>query len=171
MPVSPKEHTTVPKPFKTQSTRPLPPDAEVIQHDGKPHVRVKERGRVVLCPLTRDGKKYLCPSKCWYFEFKDANGTVRRKKGFTDLKATEQAAAEAERRVGRIRVGLIDPADDHLRCPLAEHLADYAEHLEAKGDTPRHVTMTVGRIASERCSPARGSCSSATWNRRRRTSG
>ncbi len=136
----------MPKPFKLQSTRTLPPDADIIQHDGKPHVRLRERNRTVLFPLTKDGKKYLRPSKCWYFEFRDANGTVKRKKGFTDLKATEQAAAEMERRVGRIRVGMIDPAEEHFRRPLVDHLAEYAAHLEAKGDTPRHVKMTADRI-------------------------
>lgn len=136
----------MPKPFKLQSTRTLPADADIVPHEGKPHVRLREKNRTVLFPLTKDGKKYLRPSKCWYFEYKDANGTVKRAKGFTDLKATEQAAAEAERRVGRIRVGMIDPAEEHFRCPLATHLADYTAHLEAKGDTPRHINMTAGRI-------------------------
>jgi hypothetical protein len=34
----------MPKPFKLLSTRPLPPDAETLEHEGKPHVRLKDRG-------------------------------------------------------------------------------------------------------------------------------
>lgn len=66
---------------------------------GKPCVRIRdERGQPILCPLTRDGRNYLRQSKCWYFKYRDGNGTVRRMKGFADLKSTEQLAAEMERK-------------------------------------------------------------------------
>jgi hypothetical protein len=71
----------MPKPFKLVSTRPLPADAEVIDYGGKPHVRLRERGRSILCPLTKDGTGYLRPSKCWYFKYRDATGTVASRKG------------------------------------------------------------------------------------------
>jgi hypothetical protein len=32
----------MPKPLKLQSTRTLPADADIVPHDGKPHVRVRE---------------------------------------------------------------------------------------------------------------------------------
>ena len=136
----------MPKPFKVFSTRPLPDAAEVVQHEGKPHVRMKDRGRSVLYPLTKDGRGYLRPSKCWYFETRDASGTVKRVKGFADLKATEQLAAETERKASRVKVGLIDPAEEHARRPLVDHLADYAAVLRAKGDTEGHVSHTVQRL-------------------------
>jgi integrase len=138
----------MPKPFKLQSTRPLPPDAEFVERDGKAHVRLKERGRSVLCPLTKDGRNYLRPSKCWYFKYRDGNGTVRRMKGFTDLKATEQLAAETERKASRVRSGYTDPAEEHARRPLADHLKDYAAYLEAKGNTPDHTALTMARVAA-----------------------
>jgi excisionase family DNA binding protein len=138
----------MPKPFKLFSTRPLPAGAEVVTHDGKPHVRLKDRGRPVLCPLTKDGRGYLRPSKCWYFKYRDASGTVRRMKGFADLKATEQLAAETERKAARVRVGIIDPSEEHARRPLVEHLKDYAAHLEAKGGTAEHIALTAGRVSA-----------------------
>jgi hypothetical protein len=138
----------MPKPFKLLSTRPLPPDADILEHEGKPHVRLKERGRSILCPLTKDGRNYLRPSKCWYFKYRDGNGTVRRMKGFADLKATEQLAAETERKASRVRSGYTDPAEEHARRPLAAHLKDYAAHLEAKGNTPDHTALTTGRVTA-----------------------
>lgn len=135
----------MPKPFKLQSTRPLPADAVIVEHEGRPHVRMKDRGRSVLYPLTKDGAKYLKPSKCYYFEYRDANGTVRRKKGFADLKATETLAADTERNAARVRAGYTDPLEEQVRRPLAEHLADYAAHLEAKGNTSEHIRRVVGR--------------------------
>jgi hypothetical protein len=44
--------------------------------------------------------------------------------GFTDLKATEQLAAETERKVSRMKAGLIDPNEEHVRRPLVDHLTD-----------------------------------------------
>lgn len=135
----------MPKPFKVQFTRALPTDAEIVEHDGKPHVRLREKGRTVLYPLTKGGRKYLRPSARWYFELRTPDGRRRRVKGFRDLRATEQRAAELERRAERGEVGLIDP---HARRPLSEHLTDYAAHLEAKGDTAGHVKHTASRLTA-----------------------
>jgi len=101
------------KPGRTKlfSTRPIPADAEIIEHNGKTHARLKERGKSILCPLTKDGTKCLRPSKRWYFDVRAANGKVRRVKGFADLKATEQLAAETERKASRVRSGYTDPGE------------------------------------------------------------
>jgi integrase len=138
----------MPKPFKLHSTRPLPPDVEIVQHGGKPHVRLKDRGRAALFPLTKDGRGYLRPSKCWYFKYRDPHGTVRRKKGFADLKATEQLAAETERKSSRVRAGLTDPAEGNARRPLAEHLKDFGAYLESKANTPDHIALSAGRVSA-----------------------
>lgn len=150
----------MPKPYKVSSTRPLPADAEIVQHDGKPHVRMKERGRSVLHPLTKDGKSYLRPAKRWSFDLRDANGTVRRVTGFADLKATEQLAAEMERKVSRVQAGFTDPAEEHARRPLVDHLTDYKAALEVKGT----ANPTTGRRSrrSLRRLPAAGSRSCPT---------
>lgn len=116
----------MPKPYKLFSTRPLPPDAEIVDEDGKPHVRLRERGKPILYRLTKDGRNYLRPSKRWYFDVRDAAGSVRRVKGFADLKATERLAADKERQASRVRAGFTDPAEEHARRPLADHLKDYA---------------------------------------------
>lgn len=138
----------MPKPYKLHAVRPLPAAAEIVDHEGIPHVRLRERGKPVLYRLTRDGTKYLRPSKRWYFDVRDHNGTVRRVKGFTDLKATEQLAAEMERKAARVRAGILDPHEDQLRRPLADHLTDYAAALEAKGNTADHTRQTVARVSA-----------------------
>lgn len=138
----------MPKPFKPTRPFPLPIDAEILDHGGKPHVRLKERGKSVLYPISKDGRKYLRPAKRWYFDLREATGTVRRVKGFADLKATEQLAAEMERKAARVRSGYADPAEEHVRRPLADHLKDYAAALEAKGGTGDHIQLTTGRITA-----------------------
>jgi integrase/recombinase XerC len=138
----------MPKPFKPTRPFPLPADADILEHEGRLHARLKDRGRTVLYPLTKDGTKYLRPAKRWYFDLRDDSGTVRRVKGFADLKATEQLAAEMERKASRVRSGFTDPAEEHARRPLADHLKDYAAYLGAKGDDPKHVRDTVARCTA-----------------------
>ena len=47
-----------------------------------------------------------------------------------------------------MRAGLIDPAEEHARRPLADHLNDYAGYMRGKGGTLKHVTGTVSSIVS-----------------------
>lgn len=59
---------------------------------------------------------------------------------------TNQEEDEAMQR----RRGLIDPRAEKVaiegRRPLKEHLADFRKSLEAKGDTPEHVDLTLVRL-------------------------
>ncbi len=138
----------MPKPYKVFSTRQLPPEADIVEHEGKPHVRMKERGKSVFYRVTKDGTKYLRPSKRWYFDIPDANGKPERVKGFADLKATEQLATEKARKAERVRSGFSDPGEEHALRPLCEHLKDYAAALEQKGDTPGHVKKTAALVSA-----------------------
>ncbi len=136
--------------YKPTVTRPLPPDAAVVTHKGKPHVRLKDqRGREVFHPLTADGSRYRAKASKWYGKLKDANGKWVPVKLDTADKQAAQAklnklAAVAERK----RLGLFDPQEEHVRRPLADHLADYAAALTAKGDTGQHVTLTRQRLTA-----------------------
>ncbi len=136
----------MPKPFKPTRPFPLPAGAEVVEHDGRPCYRTKDKGRTVYYPLSKDGTKYLKPSKCWYFDITDENGTVRRVKGSTDKAVTEQMIADWQRRIERRKLGYADPAEEHARRPLADHLRDYAAHLEAKGNVAAHNAGTLAHI-------------------------
>ena len=138
----------MPKPYKMTRSYDLPANADLAIVDGRLHVRMKERGRPVLYRVSKDGTKYLKPSKRWYFDLREDDGTVKRVKGFADLKATEQLAAEMERKASRARAGFFDPAEDQVRRPLGEHLGDYAAFLEAKGNTLGHVRKTKASIAA-----------------------
>src|SRR5205814_9236732 len=63
--------------FKPTRPYPLPESPEILDRDGKPHVRVKEKGKAVLYPLTKDGAKYLKPAAKWYAKYRDAASVVR----------------------------------------------------------------------------------------------
>ena len=46
-----------------------PDEIEIVQKDGKPHARLREGGKAVLHPLTKDGAKYLKRAAKWYGKF------------------------------------------------------------------------------------------------------
>jgi len=46
------------------------------------------------------------------------------------------------------RDSIIDPAEEHARRPLADHMKDYAAALEARGGTDDHIRLTTGRVSA-----------------------
>jgi hypothetical protein len=44
------------------------------------------------------------------------------------------------------KAGVRDPFAKEKSRPLAEHLADYRRELEARGNDPRYVELTVARV-------------------------
>jgi integrase len=87
--------------------------------------------------------------KVWYYRFTDADGVRREHRGCSDKRATEDLARDAESDAAKIRNRLVTP--DELACrghrarPLSEHLAAWAESLESKGLTPKHIELATGR--------------------------
>ena len=88
--------------------------------------------------------------KVWYFTVIDAEGIRRERKGCSDRRATEELARHAESEAARIKAGLVDPRDlarrEHAGRPIAEHIEAWGASLEAKGSTPKHVALSVGRV-------------------------
>src|SRR5690242_11287100 len=96
--------------FKPTYPKPIPPGAQIVTHDDRPHARFEDRkGKAVLAPLTEDGQQVLLEARKWYVEYRDANGVRRRVPGYVDHKATEQLAARLERRAAQKIEGLLDP--------------------------------------------------------------
>ena len=102
--------------------------------------------RKVTDPAT--GKTTLVAYEHWYIKYRDANGIVRKVKGFTDKTATRQRAAELERHTELGKAGLVNPYEVHGKTPLTEHLAAFRRHLESKGNTSKHSTLTDARVSA-----------------------
>ena len=49
--------------FRQVKPHALPPDAGIVEKDGKPHVRIRDGKRTRLFPLTKDGTRYLRPTE------------------------------------------------------------------------------------------------------------
>jgi integrase len=122
-------------------------------------------------PTYRDNGGKTRTVKKWWIETRDHLGIIRRFAGHTDRKATEALGRQIERLVGyrtageqpdklsdwlenipsKMRqrfaeVGLLTPERASAGKPLAEHLADFGEFLEAKENTPAYVKLIISRI-------------------------
>jgi len=104
---------------------------------------VFKRKRKVTRP---DGRKIVRQSSCWYVKYRDADGIEQRVKGFKDKEATRQLAAKLEREAELGRVGVVDRYKEHRIRPLREHLEDFRRSLLAKGNTVKHVELTLSRV-------------------------
>ena len=128
-------------------TKPIPADAAIITHKGKPHARFKDRdGKTKLAPLTKDGKRIRVLSKKWYGEYRDANDTFQCVPLSTDKTAAQQMLNELVKRAELEKVGIIDPFEANRKRALAEHLEDFRRFQEAKGNSLKHVVQTCSRI-------------------------
>ena len=133
--------------FRQTYSKPIPKGAEIVTLKGKRYARFKNRqGKIVTAPLTRDGKRMIAKISKWYINFRDADGTIRSRAGFTDKKATEQFSAQLEKQAERRRVGIVDVEISHLQRPLREHLDDYLDDLRRAGRDDMYVYNTDKRL-------------------------
>ncbi len=88
--------------------------------------------------------------RVWYYRFVDENGAQKNIKGCSDRRETERMAVVAETEAAKIRAGLADRGElarrEHAGRPIAEHIEAWGAALEAKGSTPKHVALSVGRV-------------------------
>ncbi len=74
-----------------------------------------------------NGTRVTKKTRKYCVEYRDAQGILRRRPGYTDRKAIEQLASELERRAAREQSGLVDKYAEHRKRPLLEHVDDYED--------------------------------------------
>jgi integrase/recombinase XerC len=136
----------MPRVFRQQYTRPIPPDAERIVHKGKPAARFKGTdGKPIVAFLTRSGDRCRVVSPTWYGRVPGAAKPVP----LCAIKtAAEMMLAEMVRKAAFARAGVTDPFEEHRRRPLSEHLDDFHRELNARGNAPRYVELVISRLRS-----------------------
>src|SRR4030042_3611102 len=93
----------------------------------------------------KNGKRVRKQTKCWYVDYKAADGTRKRVKGFKDKAATAQLAAQLEKEAEQAQIGIVDKYKEHRKKQLLEHLEDYRQNLLAKGDTEKQARQVYNR--------------------------
>ena len=82
----------------------------------------------------------------WYGKYKDSDSITRRVPLSTNKVAAQQMLNKLVEQAERGKSGLVDPFQEHLTTSLTEHLMGFREFLEAKANTPEHVTLSLSRI-------------------------
>ncbi len=94
----------------------------------------------------KNGKKVKRKSQYWYIDYKTADGTRKRVKGFKDKQATAQLAAKLEKEAELKQAGIVDKFKEHRKRPLAEHLEDFEQSLLTKGGTVKNAKQVKSRV-------------------------
>jgi excisionase family DNA binding protein len=141
----------MPRVFRQQYTRPIPPDAQrvtVLNKKGESVAAVRFRGsdgKTITAPVVMTGKGagQTCrvSSPNWYGRVNGERMTL-----CTNKTAAELMLAEMIRKAELADRGITDPYEHHKQRPLAEHLADFRAALTAKGNTPEYVALVSGRL-------------------------
>ena len=113
----------------------------VTKEDGKPLTKKKR-----VPKGTPGARKKRVRSRAWYGQYRDADRTRKRVPLGTDKEAARFKLAELVRKVDREKNGYADPFEKHGERKLSEHLAEYRDHLVAKGNAPDYIDQTVHRV-------------------------
>ncbi len=141
--------------FKKSFTKPLPPGAEIVERKGKRVARWRVAdGPIQTARVTtgRDGSERISvKTAAYYARYRDADGIVREEPtGCRDETAARQVLASIERKVERVRSGLISASDDrisaHQSTPIEGHFDLYMQHLRAKNTTDKHRKLKLAYL-------------------------
>jgi len=136
--------------YKRTRRKRIPNGAEIVERRGKRFAVWQSRGRRRRAEVTPDGAAILVVEPNYTVSWFVWQGKRRKTSGGPDKDAAEALGRKLETDEMQRRRGLIDPRQEKTAAegkrPLQEHLADFRRHLEAKGDTPDYVTLTLGRL-------------------------
>ena len=146
--------------FRKQTTRPLPPGAEVADKGGRRVARWRVRGKLRTAAVTAGAggaARIVTESSTYYAKYRDHTGAVVvRPTGCRDEQAARQRLAGWEREAEQIKAGTLDPAAlaavRKASAPLADHLAAYERSLVAAGVSNAYranVLRAVRRVAAD----------------------
>ena len=107
--------------YKKHDKKPIPEKAEPLTRKGRRFVRYEgARGKTLTHELAESGEFMLVERKCWYIDYRAADGKTRTVKGYKDKGATEQEARRLEDEADRQRAGLQTYDAAAGRMPLAK---------------------------------------------------
>ena len=129
-------------------TRPyrLPPNPEIIHRENKPYLRVKDRGKTAVYPLSEDGTQYLKPAAKWVADVRFADGTRKRVRLSSNRDAAAIMLAELLKGIENEKAGVFDRTAVHRKRPLTAHLDDWKASLNACGRDEEYIALKLTRV-------------------------
>ena len=131
--------------LQTHPPYPLPADAEIIDRDGKPHVRLREREKAIFYPLSEGRTQFLKPAAKWAADVRFADGTRKRVRFSPNKDAAGLMLSELLKRIENEKSGIRDVYADSRNRPVPELLADYRQHQLDRGNTDKQADQARRR--------------------------
>ncbi|VTR91689.1 Uncultured bacterium genome assembly Metasoil_fosmids_resub OS=uncultured bacterium PE=4 SV=1 [Gemmata massiliana] len=146
--------------FRKSFTKPVPPDAVVVEKGGIQFARFRVRGRVRTVRLTTGANgvpRLLVESGTFTARYRDATGAlIERPTRCRDEANARRRLTEWEREVERVRAGVLTAADvdmsQHARARLEDHFTAFGTRQRARGmdDKYRENTLrSLRRVATD----------------------
>ncbi len=141
--------------YRASYTKPMPAGAELFTRQGQNFARwTDRRGRKRTAKVTtgRDGSARIALTSTTHTaKYRDGSGIVRQVgTGCRTKDAAESVLADLRTRAELVKAKVMtaaqDAAADHANVPIARHFDAYADHLNAKGCSPRRVAMVRARL-------------------------
>jgi hypothetical protein len=93
----------------------------------------------------KTGKKIKSKSKKWWGRYRDEYGAEKRVPLATDKTAAQAMLNELVKKAEQRASGVIDRFDEHRKRPIADHVADFENHMKTKGNSPEQVKLVAAR--------------------------
>ena len=141
--------------YRPTYTKPLPAGARTLTRDGKPFAEwVDEAGKRRQAPMTGTTAKrpgIRVKATTYLAQYRDADGIERREPtGCRTLDAARAVLAELERRVEKVRAGVLTAAEstiaDHADIPVVEHVDAYLAHMARKRGRGGRRNTSAGHV-------------------------
>src|SRR5436190_18652881 len=107
--------------FKPDRPYPVPANAEIVDREGKPHVRMRENGKTAFYPLSEDRRNYLKPAAKWAADVRFPDGRRKRIRFSPNREAASVMLGELLKSIENQKSGITDKYSDERKRPLAEH--------------------------------------------------
>jgi len=138
--------------YKKTFTKPLPVGAKIIVRKGQRLAEwIDAKGKRRMAPLTAAGDRIAVEAGTYTAKYRDGSGIVREvATGCRDESAARSILGKMERRAemvkGEVLTAAEDAVIDHQNAPLADHIAAFFDHQNAKAVTPHQIADTRSRL-------------------------
>ncbi|MCI0700210.1 MAG: hypothetical protein L0241_03890 [Planctomycetia bacterium] len=137
--------------FRKTFTKPVPPNAEIIEKKGQRLARWRVKGKLRQHPITKGtngSDRVLIESPYYIAKYRDGKGVVREvSTKCKDEQAARRVLAELERKAELVRSNVITAAENavskHLTTPLETHFTAFEQRLIARQVDDKYQENTL----------------------------
>jgi integrase len=130
--------------YRAKTRRPIPPQARIEEKRGQRYAVWQGRhGKECRHKVTPEGDRIIYESDCYTIEFGFGKHRHREVTRFRDRDSAKAYLRQLEERAAKRNSGLpgarLEDYADHLRRPIAEHVADFVAVRKASDRTEKYI--------------------------------